>query len=238
MTLWLALSPGEIPPRVQDYHAVVIDILRASSTVCAGLRQGVAAFRPMAGLDEARDFASRNSLPLVGERGGLPPPGFDMGNSPRERWESLKDRTVVYTTTNGTGAMIKVAGARSVMVGAAVNFGMVVARVGRLLAAGESVMLLCAGRSRGEPTDDWYCAGRMAQMLGAHTEPEGASDRCLSLVGRFGQDWYAALADSAAGRSLIGLDLESDLRWSARQDGCPLLPVIRGDLITLSSDSA
>ena len=106
------LLPELAPPgRLRGGIAVVIDVLRATTSIVYAFAAGCREIRPCADLDEARRLA--DSLPagkalLAGERGGMPPKGFDLGNSPREFTpKNCKDRTVVLTTTNGTRAIAR-----------------------------------------------------------------------------------------------------------------------------------
>src|SRR5262245_8863015 len=105
------LLPELVPPEaLAGGVAVVIDVLRATTTVVHALAAGCAAVRPCAGVDEARALAGSmraGRVLLGGERGGLPLPGFDAGNSPREYTPAVcRGTTLVLTTTNGTRALL------------------------------------------------------------------------------------------------------------------------------------
>src|SRR5436305_14591547 len=101
------LLPALVPPgRLAGGVAVVIDVLRATTTIVHALAAGCIAVRPCAEIAEARELADRlpaGKVLLAGERGGKPIEGFDLGNSPREFTSSrCKGTTLVLTTTNGT----------------------------------------------------------------------------------------------------------------------------------------
>src|SRR5438132_1827020 len=101
------LLPELIPPnRLVDGLAVVVDVLRASTTIIHALAAGCTDVRPCAETEEARALAGQmraGRVLLGGERGGVTPPGFDLGNSPREYTPSVcRGCTLVHTTTNGT----------------------------------------------------------------------------------------------------------------------------------------
>jgi len=105
----VALCPSEIrrisATNLSEVTAVVFDVLRATSSIITGLASGVEAIIPVRTVEEARKRKLEDpDLLLAGERGGLPPQGFDLGNSPEE-FENLKGRRVVMTTTNGTAAI-------------------------------------------------------------------------------------------------------------------------------------
>ncbi len=102
--------------------AVVIDVLRASTTIATALAHGAVAVRAVPTVDEARRVALAGAALLGGERGGLPIAGFDLGNSPREYTpERVAGRKLVITTTNGTAALAACGAAREIVVGAIVN---------------------------------------------------------------------------------------------------------------------
>src|SRR5262245_10548300 len=120
------LLPSLAPPgRLGGGVAVVIDVLRATTTIVHALAAGCACVRPCAEVEEARTLAG--SLPagkvlLGGERGGAPIPGFDLGNSPREYTPAVcRGLTLVLTTTNGTRALLRAAEAERVLVAAFCN---------------------------------------------------------------------------------------------------------------------
>ena len=145
--------------------AVVIDVLRASTTTIYALQAGANAVIPCGEIDEARRIAagfSPNEKILGGERGGLPIEGFDLGNSPEEYTpERVRGKTVVFTTTNGTQALLHVTRARQIVLGAFVNATAVVQHI----FGQEEVHLLCAGTD-GQPTDeDSMLAGMLAEKL-------------------------------------------------------------------------
>ena len=113
------------PPDESWYSctAVVIDILRASSTMITALANGASAIHPCLEVDEARALKERLDDALVGgERGGKPIEGFDCSNSPVDySSDRVKGRPVVFTTTNGTFALSRVSNCREVLIGAFLN---------------------------------------------------------------------------------------------------------------------
>src|SRR5262245_61680075 len=124
------LAPELVAPeRLAGGVAVVVDVLRATTTIAHALAAGCAGVRPCATADEARRLAG--SLPagkvlLGGERDGKPLPGFDLGNSPGEYTPArCRDRTLVLTTTNGTRALLHCAAAERVLTAAFVHFSAV-----------------------------------------------------------------------------------------------------------------
>jgi 2-phosphosulfolactate phosphatase len=168
-----------MPPRINVYAlpkfadpevlaggtVVVIDVLRASTTVVYALHAGAKAIMPCREIDDARSIAkrySRNEIILGGERGGMPIDGFDLGNSPEEYTpELVQGKTVIFTTTNGTQALLHAQKAKQIFLGAFVN----ASAVAQKLLGHDAVHLLCAGTD-GQPTDeDILLAGMLAEKL-------------------------------------------------------------------------
>jgi 2-phosphosulfolactate phosphatase len=161
MRVHVAFTPGEAA-RVPI--GIVVDVLRATSTIVQALDAGYRTVYCCAEIEEAR--ALRDELGdaiLGGERGGDPLPGFDLGNSPLEYLSPMAEE-VVLTTTNGTRAVVgAAANCDHVLVGSMLNLDAVAATArGR----GEDVEVVCAGLRGGPSEDDAYCAGRIAALLG------------------------------------------------------------------------
>jgi 2-phosphosulfolactate phosphatase len=145
--------------------AVVIDVLRASTTITYALAAGAKAVIPCGEIEESLAVAAKfpaDEKILSGERGGLPIDGFDLGNSPEEYTpERVRGKTIVFTTTNGTRALLHAKKAKQILLGAFVNASAVAER----LIGQETVHLLCAGTD-GQPTDeDIMLAGMLAEKL-------------------------------------------------------------------------
>ncbi|MEE8362027.1 MAG: 2-phosphosulfolactate phosphatase, partial [Gemmatimonadales bacterium] len=241
MNLRVVLTPGELrPDEVAGACVFVIDILRATTTMCAALHHGAKAIIPVTGIDEAREVAARfegegageGERPmLAGERGADPVPGFDLGNSPGEMTASaVAGRLLVMTTTNGTRALRAVAGAASVHPLAAVNFSAAVQRARSVWQDGGRVVVVCAGIVGQPSREDAYCAGRFGREVVGSAGGAGLSDQarwCLDLVEESGDDWYAALMASTAGRKLSEHGYAEDVRVAGRQDLHPVLPSLR-----------
>jgi len=232
MSITVATTPGGIPD-LTGATVFVIDILRATTTICAALHGGAAAVIPVAGIADARALARSLEAErpvLAGERGADPIPDFDLGNSPGEMTPSaIRGRLVVMTTTNGTGALRAAARAGAVHPLAAVNFSRARDRARSRLEQGGRVVVVCSGMAGRPSREDLYCAGRFLAALGSGTAPTGATvdddvRACLDLAARWGDDWYAALMSSQAGQKLTEHGYGDDVRVAARQDRFPVLP--------------
>lgn len=160
-----ALPTLAAPEDLAGGVAVVIDVLRASTTIIHALEAGATEVIPCLEVEEARRIAAsgpRGQMVLGGERDGLMIEGFDLGNSPEEYVpELVAGKTVVFTTTNGTSALERCRKARRVLIGAFVN----AESLCRELAGEKQIHLVCAG-TRGQMTnEDIYLAGLVVQRL-------------------------------------------------------------------------
>ena len=247
MTLDVVFTPaGLTPGEVQGRVVFVIDILRMSTTIAAALAAGARAVVPVTSTEEALRLAEtlgKDETILAGERHCERIPGFDLGNSPAEMTaEAVKGRTVVMTTSNGTGALLAAASGNPVYVAAAVNFSAVTARAREAWLAGEPVLVVCAGREQRFALDDAYAAGRLVEAtLGGGRGRKGLNDGALAaldLVRRYGRRWERPLLASHGGRDLIALDMKADITEAARVDAHPVLPLFSNRRVTAVPSTA
>jgi len=146
--------------------AVIIDILRASSTIVTALHNGAKSVIPCGTPEAARkirtDFNGRDVL-LGGERGGVLIEGFDCGNSPAEYAAArVAGKTIAFTTTNGTRALLKAAAAETILIGAFVNRK---ALIDRLASDQRTIHLVCAGTDGSVTGEDVLFAGSVVDAL-------------------------------------------------------------------------
>jgi 2-phosphosulfolactate phosphatase len=226
---------------------IVVDILRATTTIITALANGARAVIPAAASDEAARIAQnleRGNVLLTGERRGDPISGFDLGNSPREMTADLvAGKTLVMSTTNGTPAIQAAEAGAPVLVGAVLNFSAVVAAARPLAAAHGELSILCAGRERGFALEDAYAAGRFAQAL---LPPGGrrkvrlndAAVAALELIKRYGDRWKRAVSASAAARDLVANGYREDVLVATEADRYDLVPVYAERQITVPRPGA
>jgi len=232
---------GVTPPDVQGRSVVVIDVLRATTTIAVALYHGAKAVLPASSTEEALRIAQnlvRDDVLLAGERRSARIPGFALGNSPHDfTTDAVKGKTVVLTTTNGTPALIAAQGAREVIVMAAVNFAAVVDRCRAVLAEHGDLVILCAGREREFALEDAFAAGRLTKVL----LPEGGLRRVkvndgalasLELARHFGERWLRAFRASVHGQALAALGFGADLTLCAEENTHPVLPLYADRRIT------
>lgn len=173
MRVHVAFTPGEAESAPVG---IVVDVLRATSTITQALASGYERVYCAAEIDEAR--ALRESLGeglLGGERDAVQIEGFDVGASPREFVGEPRERTVIFSTTNGTRAILETAArCDEVLLGSLLNLDAV---AGAARERGEDVVLVCAGFQGKFALDDAYCAGRIVQLLdGEPTDSSKAAD--------------------------------------------------------------
>jgi 2-phosphosulfolactate phosphatase len=216
--------------------AVVVDVLRASTTISRALAAGATAVLPVAEIDEARQRSATfepGTVLLGGERGGERIPGFDLGNSPDDYTPAVvAGRTLVFTTTNGTLALLHARRADRVLVGCFANQRAVVEAV---LPGDAPLHVVCAGTNGEVTLEDLLFAGSLASTLFAERTArfEPANDSAAIAValhdrlvdtGR-SDPIHRALRDSRGGRNLIRLGLDTDIATAARIDSTHVLPV-------------
>ena len=216
--------------------AVVIDVLRASTTIVTALAHGAALVLPRRSVAEAQAAAAaRPGAVLGGERGGVRIAGFDLGNSPAEYTAGrVAGRPVVITTTNGTAALAACHEAAAVVVGAIVNRTAVAATARRLAAARgcDAIHLVCAGTDGHVTDEDVLAAGAILEAAGCDERLDEAAEaarerfRAVAAAGRDGLEQRIATAFRTArgGANLIALGMESDLALAAAIDSLAVVP--------------
>src|SRR5687767_14653917 len=213
MRVHVAFTPAET---VRAPVAVVVDVLRATSTVVQALASGYRRVLCCAEIGEARDLRARlGEGVLAGERLAQAIPGFDLGNSPAEFVEP-RGETVILTTTNGTRAIVAAAaGAETVLVGSLLNLA-AVADAAR--DSGAAVEVVCAGVDGRFTLDDAYCAGRIAGLLGG--ERSDAAEAAVRLAGSFASAEEGLRAAENPRQEALG----DDLAWCARESVLEVVP--------------
>ncbi len=198
---------------------IVVDVLRATSTICQALAAGYRRVLCCGEVDEAREIAAREgNVVLAGERQTVLIPGFDFGNSPREFLEPAAE-TLVLTTTNGTRLLVAAAArCELVLVGSLLNLGAVVEAA---RGHGEKVAILCAGVCGELALDDAYCAGRIAETLGG--DPADSAVAAIRLAHTFAGA-EEGLSASQSARNLRASGLDGDIAWCARESVVDAVP--------------
>ena len=212
MRVHVAFTPGEA---VSAPLGVVVDVLRATSTIAQALASGYGRVVCCGDIEEARRVREvLGEGVLGGERGAVRIPGFDLGASPREFLEP-RSRTAILSTTNGTGAILAAASTcDEVLLGSVLNLD-AVARAVRERA--RDVAIVCAGFQGAFALDDAYCAGRIVRLVNAER-----SDAALAaeLVARS----FADAGEGLNARTYGPPGLEDDIAWCARESVLDVVP--------------
>jgi 2-phosphosulfolactate phosphatase len=199
----------------------VIDVIRATSTICQALASGYERVLCVAEVDDARALRTDPaSVTLGGERLGVMIDGFDLGNSPRE-YLTVRTPTLAMSTTNGTRAIVTAAErCERVLIASLLNLAAV---TGAAASYGEDVAIFCAGVKGAFALDDSYVAGRIAELLDC--ERTDAAEAALRLARSYGSAEEAFRA-SRSGRNLInhGPELEADIPYCARESVLTVVP--------------
>ncbi len=239
MRVDVALSPAEFPAKVPPARrAVLIDVARATTSIVMAFQRGCAGVLPVATPEAARAARARPEgagALLCGEQGGLPIPGFDLGNSPSALAAApLSGRRLILCTSNGTPALGALAATPQVWIGAFRNAG----AVAKALAAGRGdVVLACSGKDGGFCLEDAVCAGAILDALRAGAaEPVVGSDAAAAaelLFRHHRDDLLGMLRGAEWGRRLEAMGLLEDLRICAELNAASLAPAFRDGHITL-----
>ena len=229
------LTPADVHGRV----ILVIDVLRASTTVAVALANGAKAVIPFESSDEVIDRAKqfeRSDVLLAGERRMHAIPGFDLGNSPREYTrQAVEGKTVLLTTTNGTVVLAGLQGARDVVVASYVNYSAVSAMIRAAARGAADVAIVCAGRDKQFALEDAACAGRFARAVTrrlANVRLNDAAQACALLDKRYGDGLDRLFEDSEHGRALAEAGFAEDLVLCAEVDSHPVIPIYQDRQIT------
>ena len=234
----LAFTPFELDKKdLQEKTVVVIDTLRATSTMIVAFENGCSAFIPVSTIEEARRLAEEKKRPdllLGGERGAMPVEGFHLGNSPRNYLpQKVRGKTVVMTTTNGTRALVSARRAAEVFIGAFLNLS---ALGQRLKETKRDILIACSGEKGLFCLEDTVCGGAIVDYLEKSGLPLLRSDSAMSakiLYEYFEGDIYGMLVASEWGQYLESIGLGKDVRICAQIDSSRLVPVYREGKIFL-----
>jgi 2-phosphosulfolactate phosphatase len=210
---------------------IAIDVLRATTTLAVLFARGCRGVWLAADVDAARAIGQATGRLICGEQGGLPPPGFDFGNSPVEFSRlDLAGRDVVFATTNGTGTLRAAAAGRHAFAGAFVNLTATVQSALRALDAlgdeGGRLLIACAGTHDRFGIEDAACAGLMVQRVlrdDPSAELDDGAEAARRLYESYGGPLEAVQASHHA-RSLHALGLGEDVHFCAQLDLTGVVP--------------
>ncbi len=215
---------------IENSIVVVIDVLRATSSITYGIENGAAAIIPVMDVEDCLAYAGKGYL-LAAERNGEVVEGYDFGNSPFSYTaEKVAGKTVVLTTTNGTKAMhMAQASAHQVIIGSFLNLTAV---CNYLSKQNKDVLLLCAGWKGNFNLEDTLFAGAVVEQLqDDFTFADDSSVAALDMYQLAKNDLRGYLRKSSHSSRLIKLNIEEDVKFCLKLDVCKTIPVLVGEKI-------
>ena len=244
MKVEIYFTPQEFTEeRLKDQMVVVVDVLRSCTTICAALAAGAKEIIPAESVSSAIELAShlsKDAILLCGEREGKLIQGFHLGNSPLEYLpETVKNKTLVFGSTNGSPAVVKTRLARRTLIGSFVNLSSV---VDSLAAAADPIHIICAGKLEQFALEDAVCAGYLLSDLrargGGKLELSDGATAALLLYEQYKESIGDLVAQSQHGRYLASIGMEADLPVCADVNRIPVLPVYKDGKIRVAKEKA
>ncbi|HAJ33458.1 MAG TPA: 2-phosphosulfolactate phosphatase [Candidatus Atribacteria bacterium] len=221
-----------------DKLVVIIDVLRASSTIVTALANGCSGFIPIFSPDQAKKKAQqfgKERVLLGGEREGIKIEGFDLGNSPREYKRGVvKDKKIIFSTSNGVKTLEMVKSAHRIIIGSFLNLRAVCNYCTNYK---EDILIICAGKEGKFSLEDTACAGKIINSLrdvffSGHQESD-ANLTAQLLYEKFGNNILEILRKSQHGRYLESIGLAEDLKFCSQLDFFHIVPIFRDGIISI-----
>ncbi len=224
--------------QLKDRNIVVIDVLRAGTSIATALRNGAKQIIPVNNIESAMKISGGLSTDVTlkaGERNAKMIEGFHLGNSPREFAPGVvKGKSIIFLTTNGTSAVVRGKHARNLVMGGFVNLSAIVEFLAELRS---DFVILCAGKENAFSMEDAVCAGRILNILSARhaaaLELNDSAVAAMTLDKSHGKVLLRMLKNSEHGRYLTSIGMGEDLGPCAAIDTVPVLPRLAGTVLRL-----
>jgi 2-phosphosulfolactate phosphatase len=239
----IVLLPDELRDRdITNSLVVVIDVLRASSTITTALAEGARRIIPVFSLEEARKRAGNyhpDEVLLGGERNGKKPSDFDLGNSPLEyKSQKIKNKTILLSTTNGVKAINQVQRAKKIIIGCFLNIQAVIQYC---QSYSKEVLLVCAGERRSVSLEDTVCAGMIKYIVEGNNKqvdpnyPYHHDDALVAcqMYLKFKDDLLHMLKTSSWGKHLMVMGLEEDLIFCTQENIYQYIPIMKKEALII-----
>jgi 2-phosphosulfolactate phosphatase len=220
---------------INQKNVVVIDILRATTTICTAFMNGATEILPVSNPEDAAALQAMGWV-AAAERHGETVPGFDLGNSPQEfTKECVFGKKIAITTTNGTRALQMCETAKGVYIGSFLNIGVLSQE---LIKRGDDVLLFCAGWKDKFNLEDTLFAGAIAhELTDSFDVSDDATIGAIDLYNRAKSDLHTYLQKASHVQRFRSLHIESDLDVCLKINAAPVLPVfINGAIIQQSHE--
>ncbi|MDR9418973.1 2-phosphosulfolactate phosphatase [Gracilimonas sp.] len=216
--------------------AVIIDVLRASSSITTAISSGAKKIIPVADMSDAMKIAStmdQKDYLLCGEKNGSKIEGYHLGNSPAEYTpEAVEEKTLIFNTTNGTKAIKKAALASEVYIGSFLNQQSI---LNILDEHDDQVVLICSGWRGRLSIEDTLFAGSVLHALSDGKLPDSATDGAkvaFGLYEKFGDDLVGAIRKSDHAKRLAELVPNDDIKFCCKVNEFDVLPGMRDGILT------
>ncbi len=216
---------------------VVIDVLRASSTIVTALKNGAKEVVPVATVEFAVKVSGGmfgGQTLLGGERNTKKIEGFALGNSPLEYTEEVvAGKSIILYTTNGTKAITKAKFSENMFV---CSLGNLSAIAGHLIKLNQDVEILCSGKSNAFSLEDSICAGKLTAEIVKINGDVILSDSArasFSLSKSFGRSMLKMLKESEHGKLLLENGFEDDLKYCSKLNNSDIIPYYTGNVLKI-----
>lgn len=220
------LSPVLVDYSPSSYSKyVVIDLFRATTAFCTALHYGAKEIMPFTDIESTRMMKDKGYL-IAGERNGYKLDGFDFGNSPYDfMTESLKGRSIAFTTTNGTACIEKVKDKGQTVIASLNNLSAVVKY---LTDSPEDTAIVCSGWKNQPNLEDSICAGALCRSLlnNGYTADDDSVSVCTELFDKSQENIYQYLMDKSGRIAARANLLERDFKKCLERDLYDVVPVL------------
>ncbi len=240
MRLDVFFTPNQVKPiETAGRLVLIVDVLRASTTVATALGNGARTVIPVEGADEvilrSKEFA-RSQILLAGEQKMYAIAGFDIGNSPQAfTKEVVEGKTILITTTNGTRTLLGVQNARDIVIASYVNFSAVLAMMKVAASSNTDIAIICAGEEGSFTLEDSACAGRYVRAIPKRADSIQTNDAAAASVvieKKYGDNIAKVFKESSHGQALQSAGFGDDLAAAAQVDSYPVVPIYQDRQIT------
>lgn len=242
MKVDLYATPDGIQEKnIRERIAVVIDVLRATTTITTALYNGCKEVIPVIDIEEAVSAARNyepNTFLLGGERNAQKIEGFNLGNSPREYTrDAVEGKTIIFTTTNGTKAIRKAVNAKEVVIASFLNVSAVCNHIKN---EGRDIAIVCAGTDGRFSLEDILAAGAIISQLKVELNMEQDDLGLVScyMFEKNRNNLSVILRDTYHYSRLVKLGFDKDVEKCLAMDAAPIVPVYRDGVIKYKSSES
>jgi 2-phosphosulfolactate phosphatase len=218
---------------------IVIDVLRCTSSIVTAMANGAASIIPVRSVGQARAMKAKDrNYVLAGERGGLPPRGFDLGNSPTDfSTEKIRGKDIIITTTSGTQAIMNAAEAKTVLIGSFLNLTGVAAEASKIaFGNGRSLTIALSGKKGTFSLEDFLCAGAIISTIRSRSRLSDAASASLLAFKTADENLAENILGGNHARELVDLGLEEDVILCSQKDKYDVVPILSdGRIVRLES---